>query len=78
MGEKNILFIKLRKGTSQAGKPYFCIDYIDLERLIAKTDFIEAIDYEKINKKIGEKHLVETIGILGINKYDKVYVKDIK
>lgn len=78
MGEKKILFIKTRKGTSQNGKPYFCIDYIDIERLIAKTDFIEALDYEKINKKMGEKHLVEATGILGVNKYDKVYIADIK
>ena len=76
--EREILFIKVGKGQTDKGKVYYFIDYVDCNKLYSKRDFITAIDYDRINKKMGDKHLVKVTGILDINIYDKVYIADIK
>ena len=77
--EREIYFINLSRGTNEATKkPWFRLDYVLADSYRVKSDFITALDYDRINKKIGDKHMQKCIGILGINDYDRAVIVDIK
>ena len=75
--EKEIFFVNCGKGQKD-NKAYFYIDYINTSNYRSKRDFIDALSYDRISKKVGDKHLFKTTAILDINNYDQVYVCDLK
>lgn len=77
--EREIYFVRLEKGVGHStNKPWFRIDYVIDNKWIMKSDFITALDYDRINKKVGDKHMQKCTAVLGINDYDRVVIVDIK
>ena len=75
--EKEIFIIGTRKIHSEKkGKDYYMVDYVYTSNNIPKTDYITLEEYNRISQKI--KSYTKTIGIFGINDYDKIYLTNIK
>lgn len=77
MGEEKIFYLGTRSFKGKDGSAYYVIDYCGDDN-VPVTDFISAIEFAEINRKMGDKHRVEAIGILGVNSRKRVYVKAIK
>lgn len=77
--ERIIYFCRIGKGTSKEGKDYYFIEYVRDGDFSVKRDYLEEpVEYVNLEKKTKGKELQKLTGILGVNKYDKLYVKDIK
>lgn len=59
------------------GQTYYVIDYYRIDNFVPKTDFVSALEYTMINKKIGDKHGIKCLGKRKTNDYDKLYVYDL-
>lgn len=77
MGEEKIFYLGTRQFKGKDGTNYYVIDYCG-EDNVPVTDFISALEFTEINKKMGDKHRLEVTGILGVNSRKKVYIKAIK
>lgn len=76
--ERVIYFCNIGKGTSKDGQIYYYIEYVK-EDFKVKRDYLESpTEFINLEKKTKGLELKKVIGILGANKYDKLYVKDIK
>lgn len=77
--EKEIFFIGTRTFKSEKkGQTYYLIDYVDLDGYIPYSDYISALEFTEINKKMKDKHFVNVTAILSVNQYKRVYVSGIK
>lgn len=75
MIEKEIIFINAEEGINKNTKEkWYRVNYLKEDRL--KTDYISVIEYNNINKKA--KRFVPQTGFFSIDKYDKLYLSDIK
>lgn len=77
MGEQIIFYLGTRHFKSKDGDNYYVVDYAD-ENNLPCSDYISALEFSEINKKMGDKHRVEVTALLGVNSRKKVYVKAIK
>lgn len=77
MGEEKIFYLGTRHFKSKDGINYYVVDYCG-EDNIPYSDYISPLEFSEINKKMGDKHRVEVIALLGVNSRKKVYVKAIK
>lgn len=77
MGEEKIFYLGTRHFKSKDGDNFYVIDYCRDDNIPA-TDYLSALEFSEINKKMGDKHRVEVTAILGVNSRRKVYVKAIK
>lgn len=75
--EREIFFVNCGKGQKD-GKNYYYIDYVNMSNFRTKRDFIDVLSYDRISKKVGDKHLFKCKAILDVNDYDQVFVADIK
>lgn len=77
--EREIIFCRVGKGVSKEGNNYYFIEYVKPTDFSIKRDYLEEpTEYINIEKKTKGKELQKVIGVLGVNKYDKLYIKDIK
>lgn len=75
MIEKEIIFINAEQGKSkQTNENWYRINYLKEDRLI--TNYVSVIEFNSINKKA--KRFVPQTGLFSIDKYDKLYLSDIK
>lgn len=79
MDERKIFYIGTRsfKGKDKT-TTYYLVDYVRLDKMEPKSDFITALEFTEINKKMKDKNFVECIGIFKANDYDKLYCSAIK
>lgn len=80
MDEREIFYIRTNsfKGKDRV-TTYYQVDYVRLDRNFEpKTDFITALEFTEINKKMKDKNLVKVVGIFKINDHDKLYCSAIK
>lgn len=77
--EREIFYIGTRqfKGKDKTTQ-YFVVDYVNLANMTPKTDFISALEFTEINKKMKDKNFTKCIGLLKANDFDKLYVSAIK
>ena len=75
--EREILFLKCFKFQKE-GKAGFGVSYVNCKNFQPVTNFINAIEYDRIIKKLGDKHLVKCIGLLALDDFDRAYLTDIK
>jgi len=75
--EKEILFVNLIKGEKN-GKNWYRVDYIIVASQKMKSDFIDALQYEKLKKKSENKQLTKCTGVFDVNDYERVILVDIK
>lgn len=77
--ERIIYFCRIGHGISKDGKDYYFIEYVRDGDFSVKRDYLEeSFEYVNLEKKTKGKELQKVTGILGVNKFDKLYVKDIK
>lgn len=77
--EIEIVVIGVRTWTKKDnGQKYYVVDYYRTETYRPKTDFIDVLEYNAIAKKLDNKHGVKCVGIRKADKYDRLYVSDIK
>lgn len=79
MNEKKIFYIGTRSFVSKKDKTtYYQVDYVRMDTMRPKTDFINALEFTEINKKMKDQHLLECTGIFDIDDYDHLYLSAIK
>lgn len=80
MKEKEIYFIRtIQRKKKDTGEIFYMVDYIDIAKdFEPKTDFISAVEFTEINKKMKDEHVVKCVGIFDINDRDKLYLSKIK
>lgn len=79
MNERDIFYIGTRQFDGKdKGKKYYVIDYVRLDTMIPKTDFIDVLEFIEINKKMKDKNFCKCTAILKANSFDKLYVSGIK
>lgn len=77
--EKEIFYINVRSFTSKKDKKtYYVVDYVRSDTGVPKSDFISALEYTEISKKMKDKTYTKAIGIFSINEYDRLYLSSIK
>lgn len=79
--EKEIFFIQTREFASKEGTKYYNVDYVRLDggkKRKPKTDYISALEYVEINKKMKDKDYSKCIGVFSVNDYDQFYLSAIK
>ena len=77
--EKEIFLIGLRDFLAKdKNKTYYVVDYTRTDKNIPKSDFISALEYAEIKKKVNGKFYQKYTGIFNINEYDKMYLAAIK
>lgn len=78
--EKEIYFCRLGNGQNKDGKAYYFIEYVNASNFSVKRDYLQsAEEYNNLVRKTEKiEPLKKVIGILGVNYYDKTYIKDIK
>lgn len=80
MNEKEIFYIGIREFTSKKdGKKYYQVDYVRMDGVYRpKTDFISALEFSEISKKMKDKNFTKVIGIFNIDEFDHLYLSAIK
>lgn len=76
--EKEIVFIGLRNLKSKKGDMYYIIDYVRLDTMKSCSDFISALEFTEISKKMKDKNFTRCVGIFNVNNFDKIYCSSIK
>lgn len=73
--EKEIIFVNCENGKSkQTGDNWYRLNY--LKDGILKTDYVSAVEFMDIQKKA--KQFVPQTGVFSVNKYDRLYLCNIK
>ena len=77
--EKEIFLCGLRDfAGKKEDKRYYVVDYVRTDKGIPKSDFITALEYTEIKKKVNGKYYQKYTGIFNINEFDKMYLSAIK
>lgn len=80
MDEREIFYIRTNtfKGRDKV-TTYYKVDYVRLDKNFEpRSDFISALEFTEINKKMKDKNLVKAVGIFKFDDYDKLYCSAIK
>lgn len=76
--EKEIFFIGLRSLKSKKGDTYYIVDYVRLDKLEPRSDFISALEFTEMQKKMKDKSFTKCVAIFAVSNYDKIYCSAIK
>lgn len=77
--EKEIFFIGTRSFEStKKNATYYLVDYVDLDTFTPSSDYISALEFAEINKKMSNKHFEKCIAKFSVNAYKRIYVSSIK
>lgn len=76
--EREIFYLGTRTFKKKDGTTLYVIDYQREDNKCPQTDYLTALEFTEINKKMKGKERTSCVGILAVGLYDKLYVCAIK